>query len=172
MGFSEDSSAPYCYWDAEASGITTSQGGVGKTTNEMQTASTFTSGGWDFNTIWGIDEGTSYPYLLSLSAQEGEGEGNAIEFLTVDINANHIISLSELLRAIQLYNSAGYHCQADTEDGYAPYSGDTSCTPSNSDYNPVDWVISLSELLRLVQLYNSGAYHACPGSEDGFCPGL
>ena len=84
------------------------------------------------------------------------------------------ISLSELLRVIQFYNSAGLHCQAGTEDGFAPSSGDTSCAAHDSDYNPQDWTISLSELLRVIQFYNSGAYYACPGqgTEDGFCPGV
>ena len=92
---------------------------------------------------------------------------------TADQTGDNIISLSELLRIIQFYNSGGVHCQAGTEDGFAPAAGDTTCAPRDSDYNPQDWVISLSELLRVIQFYNSGAYHPCPGqgSEDGFCPG-
>ena len=83
------------------------------------------------------------------------------------------ISLSELLRVIQFYNSAGLHCQAGTEDGFAPGPGDTTCAPHDSDYNPQDWTISLSELLRLIQFYNANdqAYHLQTGTEDGFEPG-
>jgi len=92
---------------------------------------------------------------------------------TADQNADYLISLSELLRVIQFFNSGGFHCQTGTEDGYAPGSGgDTSCTPHASDYNPQDWTIGLSELLRLIQFFNSAGYHVCPGSEDGFCPGV
>lgn len=36
------------FWDIEASGLSTSSGGTGKTTAEMQTLSTFTDAGWDF----------------------------------------------------------------------------------------------------------------------------
>jgi hypothetical protein len=75
------------------------------------------------------------------------------------------------LRVIQFFNSSGYHCEAGSEDGYAPGVGDQSCSPHSSDYNPQDWRISLSELLRLIQFFNSGGYHACSGSEDGYCPG-
>jgi hypothetical protein len=51
------------FWDIQTSGRTTSGGGTGKTTAEMQTESTFTSAGWDFTTpIWTIDEG-NYPAL-------------------------------------------------------------------------------------------------------------
>ena len=92
---------------------------------------------------------------------------------TSDQNGDGQVNLSELLRVIQFFNSGGYHCQGGTEDGYAPGSGSTSCTPHDSDYNPQDWLISLSELLRVIQFFNSGGYHACPedGTEDGFCPG-
>jgi hypothetical protein len=37
------------FWDVNTSGWTTSAGGEGKTTTEMQTLSTFTSAGWDFS---------------------------------------------------------------------------------------------------------------------------
>ena len=58
-------------WDMEASGLSMSDGGVGKTTAEMQTASTFLEVGWDFvgesengvEDIWWIDEGVDYPRL-------------------------------------------------------------------------------------------------------------
>ena len=50
-----------CYWDTVTSGQATSEGGTGKTTAQMSQQSTFT--GWDFGSIWAIDEGSSYPYL-------------------------------------------------------------------------------------------------------------
>ena len=99
-------------------------------------------------------------------------KGQVMGHVTADQNGDFVISLSELLRVIQFYNSLGLHCQAGTEDGYAPGAGgDTSCAPHDSDYNPQDWVISLSELLRVIQFYNVGSYHACTGSEDNFCLG-
>jgi hypothetical protein len=61
-----------CFWDVETSEQTTSAGGTPKTTAEMQTASTFTSAGWDFvgetangtDDIWTICEGTNYPRFV------------------------------------------------------------------------------------------------------------
>ncbi len=103
-----------------------------------------------------------------------EGEGGAPQYHTADQNGDNLISLSELLRVIQFYNSGGLHCQEGTEDGYAPGPpGNTDCMPHASDYNPQDWSISLSELLRVIQFYNSGGYYWCPeeGTEDGYCPG-
>jgi hypothetical protein len=114
---------------------------------------------------------------LSIPAQE-EGEGQNEGSYTgrvhsADTNGDGHIDLSELLRAIQLRNADGYHCQTGTEDGYAPGAGgDTGCTAHDSDYAPQDWQIGLSELLRLIQFYNSGGYHVCADGEDGFCAGL
>jgi hypothetical protein len=59
------------YWDVETSGWTTSDGGTGKSTKEMQTAKTFWDAGWDFagetengtEDTWWIFEGRDYPRL-------------------------------------------------------------------------------------------------------------
>lgn len=49
------------YWDTQTSGQATSAGGAGRTTAQMKTLATFP--GWDFTNTWGIQNGTSYPYL-------------------------------------------------------------------------------------------------------------
>ncbi|MCX8064375.1 MAG: hypothetical protein N3G21_04305 [Candidatus Hydrogenedentes bacterium] len=254
------------YWDIDTSGLNTSAGGEGKTTEEMQQQSTFI--GWDFENVWGIDNGIGYPFLLWEKSQSSEGEGinegllegffegegsteggsegegnlegategegssggegategtiegegssggegitegttegegsqegaieggaegegategegfaeggvegeiNPLEIHTADINADKIISLTELLRVIQFFNVGKIHCFQGTEDGYAPGDGeDKSCRPHSSDYSPNNWSISLYELLRLIQFFNSGGYHFCGDSEDTFCPG-
>jgi hypothetical protein len=106
---------------------------------------------------------------------EGEGEDGV---QSTDQDGNHVISLSELLRVIQFYNSGGYRCATnpgDTEDGFAPGPGaNQACTPHDTDYNPQNWAISLSELLRVIQFYNALGYRYCPldNTEDDFCPGL
>jgi len=59
------------FWDTQTSGQATSAGGTGKTTAEMQTASTFHEAGWDFvgetvngtQDIWWILDGKDYPRL-------------------------------------------------------------------------------------------------------------
>jgi len=52
------------YWDIQTSERSSSEGGTGKTTSEMQQQSTF-SLEWDFDTVWQIQEGVTYPYLIS-----------------------------------------------------------------------------------------------------------
>ncbi len=59
------------FWDVQTSGQSTSAGGTGKTTAELQTAKTFLDAGWDFvdetthgtEDVWWIDEGKDYPRL-------------------------------------------------------------------------------------------------------------
>jgi hypothetical protein len=42
-----------CFWDTQTSGIAISNGGIGKTTAQMKTLSTFTDAAWDFATpVW------------------------------------------------------------------------------------------------------------------------
>jgi len=72
LGYGIDSYVTNCFWDTQTSGQTTSAGGTGKTTAEMQTASTFLEVGWDFvdesangtEDIWSICEGTNYPRFV------------------------------------------------------------------------------------------------------------
>jgi len=52
------------YWDTEMSGQSSSAGGEGKTTAEMKQKATFV--GWDFATVWDIEENVTYPYLQAL----------------------------------------------------------------------------------------------------------
>jgi hypothetical protein len=51
------------FWDLNSSGEVWSDGGIGKTTAEMKNKTTFTSAGWDFENIWTIKDGKTYPYL-------------------------------------------------------------------------------------------------------------
>jgi len=92
---------------------------------------------------------------------------------TADLNQDSTIGMSELLRVIQFFNSTSLHCEAGSEDGFAPGPGGTGCTAHCSDYNPQDWQINLSELLRLIQFYTMEGCYPCPTAdpptEDGYC---
>ena len=100
---------------------------------------------------------------------------SALGYHSADTSADGQIELSELLRIIQFYNSAGFHCaEKETEDGYMPGVDHDreDCLPHDSDCDLQDWKINLSELLRLIQFFNSSGYYPCPDlkTEDGFCP--
>ena len=76
------------FWDRQTSGRTTSAGGVGKTTAEMNTKSTFTSAGWDFVEIWLINEGATYPVLRQEIRSDLNGNGG-VDFADFAIFADH-----------------------------------------------------------------------------------
>ena len=71
VGSNYEGSITSSFWDMETSGLLTSDGGIGKTTAKMQTASTFLNVGWDFvgetangtDDIWWILDGQDYPRL-------------------------------------------------------------------------------------------------------------
>ena len=104
---------------------------------------------------------------LSITVNENLGTHNA------DTTGDWAISLSEVLRIIQFYNTGSLHCEVGTEDGFAPGPGDQTCSGHDSDYVPQNWVISLSEVLRIIQFYNfiGGSYHPDAQGEDGYAPG-
>jgi len=59
-----------CFWDIQTSGQTTSAGGTGKTTAQMQDPNTFVAAGWDFvghadgpHDVWAERSGGGYPIL-------------------------------------------------------------------------------------------------------------
>jgi len=89
---------------------------------------------------------------------------------SADINGDWRISLNELLRIIQIFNSQGYWCAAGTEDGYAVVPGDRTCVRHHSDFLEPPWEITLTELLRSIQLFNAGHYARDVFSEDTFTP--
>ncbi len=65
------------FWDVETSGQTssTSEGAgnvTGMTTAEMKTRSTFTDAGWDFDDIWWMSEGQTYPVLRAIAGHGTE----------------------------------------------------------------------------------------------------
>lgn len=72
------------FWDTQTSGQSVGVGFgsstevTGKTTAEMQQRSTFKDAGWNFSTVWDIDEGESYPFFkagkdveLTVTGNEG-----------------------------------------------------------------------------------------------------
>ncbi len=51
------------FWDRETTGQLSSDGGTGKSTIKMMARNTFTDAGWDFDSVWGIGEGSTYPFF-------------------------------------------------------------------------------------------------------------
>lgn len=58
----EDTEVAGSFWDTQASDLTVSSAGVGKTSDEMTDIQTFLDAGWDFETVWTMSGG-DYPLL-------------------------------------------------------------------------------------------------------------
>ncbi|TVR70958.1 MAG: hypothetical protein EA408_09840, partial [Marinilabiliales bacterium] len=82
IGFNNES-VSYSHWDMQSSGLEFSQGGTGRTTEEMTMQGTFIN--WDFNEIWSIEEAQTYPYL---QWQSEPGEHNYADVEIADIVKN------------------------------------------------------------------------------------
>jgi hypothetical protein len=109
---------------------------------------------------------------------------------SADTNRDLLLSLLELTRVIELYNTrngqvrtGAYQVLAGTEDGFAADAtrSATAVVPLGR-YHSADTDrngrLSLLELTRVIELYNhretgvrTGRYSTRPGSEDGFAPG-
>ena len=70
VGRNYDGTVTACFWDIQTSGQGTSEGGMGKTTDEMQNPNTFMAEGWDFvneadgpSDIWAEPMGRGCPIL-------------------------------------------------------------------------------------------------------------
>jgi hypothetical protein len=64
VGYNNSGSVSSSFWDTQTSSRNNSDGGVGRTTDQMRMVSIFDSVGWDFTTpLWAICEGANYPRL-------------------------------------------------------------------------------------------------------------
>jgi hypothetical protein len=98
----------HCFWDTQTSGWSTSRGGTGKTTADLQTESTFTEVGWDFAYIWDICEGTNYPVLLWQILPADFRCPDGVDFIDFALFASHWLD--------DMCNAANYFCEGTDFD--------------------------------------------------------
>jgi hypothetical protein len=101
-------SVTHCFWDTETSGLSTSPGGTGKTTAEMQTIRTFSDAGWDFTDIWTICDGMNYPVLLWQIPAGDFLCPDGVDFVDFAFFATHWLDGT--------CNQANYYCQGTDLD--------------------------------------------------------
>ena len=101
-------SAIHCFWDTQTSGHSTSPGGTGKTTEEMQTITTFSDAGWDFNSKWTICDGMNYPVLLWQIPAADFRCPDGVDFIDFAFFAQHWLD--------GMCNAANYYCQGTDFD--------------------------------------------------------
>ncbi len=110
------------FWDVEASGVSYSACGTGKTTAQMKTKDTFTTAGWDFTTpIWKMCNRPVYPRLYweecpaprqiyvdadATGANDGSTWADAFSYLQ---DALSVVWPGDEIRVAQgIYTPAGY----------------------------------------------------------------
>ena len=85
------------YYDINTSGQTISAGGIGKTTAEMKTQSTYEE--WDFNSIWGINGDYPYLQIFGVPTAPPKVETITVSSFVYDIGSNtrkHISTTKQL----------------------------------------------------------------------------
>jgi len=98
----------HCFWDTETSGQSTSPGGTGKTTVEMQTITTFSDVGWDFINTWTICDGMNYPVLLWQIPVADFRCPDGVDFIDFAFFATHWLD--------EMCNAANYYCEGTDLD--------------------------------------------------------
>ncbi|QTH44276.1 S-layer homology domain-containing protein [Cohnella sp. LGH] len=120
------------YWDKETTNQATSVGSseeYGKSTVEMKQRATFA--GWDFDRIWAIDEGKSYPYLQSDYEGPGlpwTGSGTAEDPFIIK-TATHLDQMRD-------HPKAHFKLGANINLDVLPYNTGEGWEPIGTDSNP------------------------------------
>lgn len=91
-----------CFWDVETSGQTTSDGGTGLTTQEMQDIQTYRDAGWDFvgdmedglHDFWQMSEEGGYPVLAIPHRLQGQGTPDDPYLISDTIDLGAIVHYS------------------------------------------------------------------------------
>lgn len=98
------------FWDTETSGTTSSAGGTGKTTSEMKRQATFVN--WDFENIWKIVDGKTYPsfrWQLQVALEESQDLITDIEDMNLPKGTenNLVAKLGDAIKLLEKENLNG-----------------------------------------------------------------
>lgn len=128
VGFQQNGGVTDSFWDTESSGNTSSAAGTGRTTSEMQQETTFTN--WNFTDIWGIDEGSSYPYLLdNLPESIGDSPFQSGSGTTED---PYLVATAAQLDSMRNYSSSHFKLNANLDLDTSPYNTGSGWEPIGS----------------------------------------
>ena len=88
------------FWDKETSGMLTSPAGIGKTTAEMKEGSTFIEAGWNFEVLWQMTDGETYPFHREqIIIPIGENVADDSDYVSIGmITISALIILVTLIR--------------------------------------------------------------------------
>lgn len=146
------------FWNADTSGMSVSAGGVGKTTAEMQTQSTFAS--WDFGSpLWRMPKSAApclafecaltTVYVKPVSGSSVYGDAPNIAYTLVDANGRLVTLKSASVDGASSYS--GTPSATDNVGNYSlQYSNGLSLSGSYADFyalaawtsSPVQWSVT------------------------------
>jgi hypothetical protein len=158
------------YWDIETSGQSTSAGGTGKTTEQMQLQATFTN--WDFPTVWVIEEGESYPFhnenprMLALDSTVRFHPNNAVDGQIFDVISN--LNWTAMTSDDWITITGG---ASGRDNGSVIYSVDENLTTNQrsgsitvSDGSSITRVFSIHQSGTILEIYPGSRSHDAAAS--------
>ena len=178
VGNNEGGMVTDSFWDTESSGLSISDGGVGRTTSRMQRESTFTNAGWDFvdetvngtEDIWWILEDQDYPRLNWELIEDEPNEVEPDEDEPDEDEPDEVAGpLSEAMDTNLIFDTGGdadWFSQTGTRyhDGDSAQSGDITdseeswlqTTVSGSGRISFYWKVSSESNCDYLQFYIDG----------------
>ena len=137
-----------CLWDYQSSGINTSDGGTGKNTTEMKNLSTYVDMGWDFDSIWMVNENHEYPTLLKIWDKELPifTKDYSSDIATTGDIFNFNISVSDNIRIESVYVEYWFgsdHHKSKEMNGIGFYQTNITMPPRSSSLH---YIFSASDI--------------------------
>ncbi len=136
----------HSYWDKETTGIEDSAGSkpsYGKSTAEMKQRATFA--GWDFDSIWEIEEDERYPYLKWVSNANLSGltlsEGTLSPMFTAETK-NYRASVRSTVNSVDITATAASGGASLELNGTNAISGVAATVPLHAGRNTIDVVVT------------------------------
>lgn len=142
-----------CFWDVETSGQAISDGGEGKTTEEMNHRDIYIAAGWDLDTIWNISQ-------VSTGLTNNITPGSAILNGLLDLTI-----INEAYPFLRWQTVAELPCDCGFEWGETLDLG--NFTPVDSKNSGEGFSQALSGLIPQTKYYFRARAHSSPGPIHG-----
>ncbi|WP_239618411.1 beta strand repeat-containing protein, partial [Cohnella mopanensis] len=147
IGFAYSDTSVNSYYDEVTTGLSTSKGGFGKTTSEMQQQNTYEAdqaNRWDFTNTWAIapDRNGGYPYLREIQVYL-DYDGNGHDGGTVPPSVSYMPGSKVSIEAGTNLSKAGYaiHGWNSKADGSGnPYRTGDSFTITSTTALFANWI--------------------------------
>ncbi len=119
------------FWDTQTSGRTSSDGGIGETSSNMKSQSTYTSYNWDFTTEWAISGSANNGYpTVKIQSPIAVFPGSGT------IEDPYQISNANQLNAVRNYLSANFILVDNVDLDVSPFNSGSGWEPIGTQTEP------------------------------------